>query len=130
MFGRDFHAENPAYGADGRILDPERPETLVYAMSSDGRPVLLGAMFSMPDRSEPGPAVGGPLTVWHAHDHLCIGLTPPGLTGIRSPLGACPMGAIEIPITPQMIHVWTVPGAPARFGDLDGAWLEGYLARG
>jgi hypothetical protein len=127
MHGLDFHADNPAYGEDGRILDPERPETLVYAVAPDGRPVLLGAMFSMPDRSEPGPAVGGPLTVWHAHERICLGLVPPGLASIRSPLGACPVGSIEIPITPEMIHVWTVPGAPTRFGDLDGAWLEAYL---
>jgi hypothetical protein len=127
MHGLDFHADNPAYGEDGRILDPERPETLVFAVAPDGRPVLLGAMFSMRDRSEPGPAVGGPLTVWHAHERICLGLVPPGPAGIRSPLGACPVGSIEIPITPEMIHVWTAPGAPTRFGDLDGVWLEAYL---
>lgn len=128
MHGLDFHADNPAYGEDGRILDPERPETLVYAVDSDGPPVLLGALFMMPDRSERGPAVGGPLTIWHAHERVCVGLVPLGLAGIRSPLGACPLGSVEIPITPEMIHVWTVPDNPARFGDLDGGWIEAYLA--
>jgi hypothetical protein len=28
-----------------------------------------------------------------------------------------------------MIHVWTVPGAPDPFGDLDDAWLDAYLSR-
>lgn len=129
MFGLDFHADNPAYGEDGRILDPERPETLVYVVAPDGTPMLMGAMFMMPDRSERGPAVGGPLTIWHAHERICLGLVPPGLAAIRSPLGACPFGSFEFPITPEMIHVWTVPDAPTRFGDLDGAWIEAYLAQ-
>ena len=73
MFGRDFHADTEAYMNDGHILDPHRPETLVYAVSG-GRPVLLGAMFQMDDIGQPGPAIGGPLTVWHAHDHICFSL--------------------------------------------------------
>ncbi len=129
MFGTDFHADNPAYLADGRILDPRRPETLVYAVGDRG-PVLLGAMFQMPGIGQEGPAVGGPLTVWHAPDHICFALTPPALAGIVSPYGTCPLGSITMPITNEMIHVWTVPGAPSRFGDLDEQWLADYLAAG
>ena len=36
IVGRDHHADNPAYLEDGRILDPERPETLVYASTESG----------------------------------------------------------------------------------------------
>jgi hypothetical protein len=125
--GTRFHASNHAFEHDGRVLDPARPETLVYAAGPRG-PVLLGAMFVMPEIGVPGPAIGGPATIWHAHENICVSLTPPALTGILSPLGNCPVGSIAWPMTPQMIHVWTVPGAPQPFGDLDDAWLAHYLA--
>ncbi len=92
----------------------------------DGEPVLLGAQFSMPEKGQAGPAIGGPLTVWHAHDHVCVGL-PGVLTGLQSPFGTCPIGSITIPETNEMIHVWTLPGVPEPFGDLDDAWLNEYL---
>lgn len=127
MYGRDFHADNPLYINDGHVLDPEKPETLVYAVV-DSQPVLLGAMFQMPGINNPGPAVGGPITVWHAHDHICFSLTPPALSGLQSPFGTCPVGSINMPITNEMIHVWTLPGAPDPFGDLEDEWLDEYLA--
>ncbi|HEV8654222.1 MAG TPA: hypothetical protein VGR85_01740 [Candidatus Limnocylindria bacterium] len=127
LAGTDFHASNPANEHDDRVLDPAHPETLVYAVAPDGRPVLLGAMFLMPTIGRPGPTIGGPLTVWHAHQHVCISLTPPGLTGLLSPLGMCPVGSIDVPLTPEMIHIWIVPGAPQPFGDLDEAWKRAYL---
>ena len=125
--GIDFHAANPVYEQDGVIFDPARPETLVYAVAPDGRPVLMGAMFLMPKIGEPGPTVGGPLTVWHGHEHICISLTPPGLAGLLSPLGACPIGTFDLPRTAEMIHIWIVPGAPDPIGDLDDAWKRAYL---
>ncbi|HVD92307.1 MAG TPA: hypothetical protein VNC21_08495 [Vicinamibacterales bacterium] len=126
--GIDYHANNPAYEHDDRVLDPARPETLVYGVAPDGRPVLLGALFLMPKIGTPGPTVGGPLTVWHAHQHICFSLTPPGLAGLLSPLGACPLGTIDMPLTAEMIHIWIVPGAPEQFGDLDDGWRRAYLA--
>ena len=127
LAGIDFHAANPAYENDDRVLDPAHPETLVYAVAPDGRPVLMGAMFLMPKIGTPGPTIGGPLTVWHAHEHVCFSLTPPGLAGLLSPLGMCPLGTIDVPLTAEMIHVWIVPGAPEPFGDLDEAWKRAYL---
>jgi len=119
--GLDFHADNPSRKDDGRIMDPAFPETLVYAMGPDG-PVLLGAMFQMDKLGETGPAVGGPLTVWHAHDHVCVSLT--GLTGVVSPFGACALGSIAFPITNEMIHVFIVEDAPDQFGDLSDDWIK------
>ena len=127
MHGLDFHATNPAYEHDGRIFDPAHPETLVYAVAPGGRPVLLGAMFQMPSIGEPGPTIGGPLTVWHAHEQVCVTLTPPGLAGLLSPMGMCPIGSFDLPLTAQMIHVWIVPGAPEAIGDLDQAWRRTYV---
>jgi hypothetical protein len=127
IVGIDFHAGNPANENDGRILDVAHPETLVYAVAPNGQPVLMGAMFLMPKIGEPGPTIGGPLTVWHAHQHVCISLTPPGLAGLLSPLGMCPVGTIDLALTAEMIHIWIVPGAPEPFGDLDDAWKRAYL---
>jgi hypothetical protein len=128
MSGLDFHADNPEHIEDGVILDPTRPETLVYAVGDDG-PVLLGAMFQMPEAHERGPAVGGRLTVWHGHEEACLSLFPPGLAGMTSPLGMCPIGSITMAITNEMLHVWTVPGAPAMFGELADAWRLDLLSR-
>lgn len=116
------HADNPEYKDDGRILDPTRPETLVYYPGPDG-PVLLGAMYQTDESGEPGPMVGGSLTVWHGHDHVCFSLLPLGLGSLGSPMGTCPLGTITVALTNEMIHVWTVEGAPSRFGDLDDEWL-------
>ena len=127
LAGVDFHASNPAYEKDGRIFDPAHPESLVYAVAPNGRPVLLGAVFQMPEIGQPGPTIGGPLTAWHGHEHVCISLTPPALSGLLSPLGGCPVGSIMVPRTPEMIHVWIVPGAPEPFGDLAEGWKRAYL---
>ncbi len=61
-----LHAGNPAYRNDGRTLDPERPETLVYGRK-DGRLVLIGVLFSVP-ASAKAPTPGGPITRWHTHE--------------------------------------------------------------
>ncbi len=128
MYGLSFHAENAAYKADNVVLDPARPETLVYAVADDGTPVLLGAMFETGGIGESGPAVGGPLTVWHAHDHVCFSLTPPAIAGLTSPYGFCPAGSITVPITNEMMHLWVLPGVEDRFGDIEDEWLRDYLA--
>ena len=127
MYGLEFHAANAAYKTDGRVFDPERPENLIYAVTADG-PILIGVMFEMEGIGNAGPAVGGPLTVWHAHANVCIALTPLALAGLTSPFGVCPVGSITIPITNEMIHMWTLPGAPDRFGHLEQEWLNSYLA--
>lgn len=126
--GVDFHADNDALKDDAHILDPERPETLVYAVGASGEPVLLGAMFQMDHIGQRGPAPAGPLMVWHGHDHICLSPLPPFLAGMTGPYGVCPLGSLTMPITNEMLHVWTVPGAPDPFGELDEEWLADYLA--
>jgi hypothetical protein len=111
------HWMNPAY-ARGPILDPRRPQGLVYVRGRSGW-VLAGAMFQMPRRDEFGPDPGGPLTVWHQHTNLCV--SPFGLAfGLASPFGACPLGAVGMSF-PAMLHVWIVDNpAGGPFGiDLD-----------
>ena len=125
VIGQDHHADNAEYLDDGRIFDPERPETLVYAETERG-PVLLGAMFQMPFNEE-GPRVGGPLTVWHGHENVCLALTPPAMIGLLSPYGVCPLGAVNIPRTNEMIHVWTLAGVEDEWGHLEDDWLDHHL---
>ena len=63
-----FHLWNRAYDSDAAILDPERPESLVYWKPSRRRadPVLIAYMF----RVGPGPAprFAGGIPVWHTHE--------------------------------------------------------------
>jgi len=127
IVGSEYHAENAKYKSDGIVLDPQRPETLVYEPGPDG-PILLGALFEMESVGAPGPAFGGPITVWHAHDHICFAFTPPAIAGFESPLGACPLGAISFPVTNEMIHVWTIPGVENPYSELDEEWLADYIA--
>jgi hypothetical protein len=107
MAGSDFHAPNPVYQNDGLMLDPTKPENLIYAVGSDG-PVLLGVMFETEGlRNEP-PPTGGAALDWHRHEQVCFALTPPGLAGLVDPFGNCPVGSLAIPTTNSMMHVWTV----------------------
>jgi hypothetical protein len=127
IIGNDYHAENTAYAADGRVFDLERPESLVYAETKRG-PVLLGAVYQMPEVGQPGPRIGGPLTDWHAHENVCMSLVPLALSGFVSPYGGCAVGSVAIPVTPEEIHLWVVPGVPDPWGDMDEKWRARYLA--
>lgn len=75
---------------DETILDPSKPEALLFGQTDKHGWVLIGAMYVMPKAGMRGPAVGGCLTTWH---------TDPAWNGKDSP---------------EMLHVWTVdmPGGP------------------
>jgi hypothetical protein len=107
------HYFNPAYVTDGRVLDPARPEGLMYAFTDRG-PVLVAAVYLMNHAGEPGKAVGGCLTQWHTHDNLCSTNPAKGtITGLHRPGGPCPPGQVPW-AAPPMMHTWTidVPGGP------------------
>jgi hypothetical protein len=122
--GLQVHMENRDHQRDGRILDPQAPEQLVYAIR-DGRSVLLGVVYQMPVAGAYGPAIGGSSTLWHAHD-ICVGLLPPGF-GAVNPFGTCPPFTISVTL-PEMMHVWVVdpPGGPYT-EHLDDGWVSGLL---
>ena len=124
--GNDFHAPNPDYQSDGLMLDPTKPENLIYGMGPEG-PVLLGVMFETEGLKSDPPLTGGAALDWHRHEQVCFALTPPGLAGLVDPFGNCAAGSLAIPTTNSMMHVWTLQGAPTRFGDLDEAWKQEYL---
>lgn len=124
--GPDFHAPNPVYQNDGLMLDPTKPENLIYGMGPHG-PVLLGVMFETEGLRNDPPPTGGAALDWHRHEQVCFALTPLGLAGLVDPFGNCPVGSLAIPTTNSMMHVWTLQGAPTKFGDLDEAWKQEYL---
>ena len=108
------HFLSPAAVFDGRYLDPEHPEALVYFRTRDGGMHLLGALYLAPPGD--GPTPGGPVTQWHGHPDGCIarlGDTPD--IAIADETGACPAGFI--PIEHEMMHVWT-------FGHPDGPFTH------
>ncbi|MCL1592965.1 MAG: hypothetical protein M3132_01270, partial [Actinomycetia bacterium] len=127
IVGSEYHAENEAYKSDGIVLDPGRPETLVYEPTPNG-PILLGALYEMEGIGQAGPMFAGPITVWHAHDHICFGSIPLSITGFESPLGSCPILSFSMPVTNEMMHVWTLQGVDEPYAELDEDWLEDYLA--
>ena len=97
------HFQNSANA--NAILDPNRPQALVYAQTPHGLQ-LIGAMFQMPRAGQWGPDPGGPLTQWHQHEGICF--SPFGIEfSFETPFWTCPVGSTSI-TTPPMLHVWII----------------------
>jgi hypothetical protein len=110
------HFENKANA--NAILDPNRPQALVYAQTKHGLQ-LIGAMFQMQRAGQWGPDPGGPLTQWHQHEGICF--SPFGFEfSFETPFWTCPVGSTSI-TTPPMLHVWIIDnGKEGSFAaDLD-----------
>jgi hypothetical protein len=109
-----LHYGQPTYMRDGRTLDPTRMESLIYVHLGRGD-LLVGGMYMTP-KGQHGPAVGGSLTPWHAHDDLC--LDPVKGIAISQTAAGCPAGS-AVGTTGEMMHVWAIdyPGGP--FAELD-----------
>lgn len=104
---------DPAYAG----LNPQDPSSLVYAINVKGHtPILLGAMYLMPDGVS-GPQVGGGLTRWHSHLKVCQGgaVTIAGF-GVETG-GHCDPSTWQDNYTTQMLHVWVVPYPGGVFSD-------------
>ena len=111
------HYHNQGYNSDGRIVDPERPEDLMYLRLSDGTWKLVGVMFLMPVRDQAGPRVAGPLTAWHAHNNLCFSPVLGRISGFTDASGKCAAGSVFMGKTPEMMHVWLVDNPNGVFSD-------------
>jgi hypothetical protein len=107
---------------DGRILDADRPESLVYQTDGGGR-TLVSAMYFLETGTTlaDAPDVGGPLTQWHVHNDLCFtGEADAWRLGtVMPPSSPCPGGQFRLDL-PPMIHVWIVPHRCGPFAALDG----------
>ena len=111
--GLDVHFDNKERSGDAAVLDPARPEMLVYARAG-GRAALLGVVFRMPKAGQRGPQIGGASTTWHSHN-ICVGPLPPGF-GLVTPFGTCPFLTAEVTL-PEMMHVWVVDSPAGPFAD-------------
>jgi hypothetical protein len=89
--GEVQHYLNRDAALDGTVLDPSRPDGLVY-YTGGGDPVLLGAFFVAPrDAEAPSPAPD--LVSWHTHDPNCAEF----FVTAAEPCTA----------SRRMLHVWT-----------------------
>ncbi|MCH2169445.1 hypothetical protein MK489_01565 [Myxococcota bacterium] len=116
MFGDEVHYVNEAHVLDSQILDPERPEFLMFYDTPTGKE-LVGAMFYTRKPLDHGPQVGGPLTVWHFHTwnrKICL-LSGLLSIGLPDESGHCSLG---VPgwRSPEMLHVWFLDHPDGRFG--------------
>jgi hypothetical protein len=118
----DEHYVNWSYGDDGHVLDPQRPESVVYEYR-DGRQTAVAMMYALPIGSSFAdvPDVGGALTQWHVHNNLCLTEDKQHrvVSGITSSNGKCPPGTSKAGNTP-MLHVWVVPNPCGPFAALEG----------
>lgn len=103
------HYRNVEYLLDDRILDPDRPEFLMYYKTPDGGRGLAGFMFTMPNLVDRGPQFAGRLSIWHYHvwkaprcvvrDVVSVGFAPRG--------EACARGEPRHR-SEEMIHTWLI----------------------
>ena len=119
--GSLYHVVNDRYLIDGKVLDPDAIESLVYYKAPTGGSMLLGAMFVADPGTSPQ-LIGGALTPWHIHTNLCVNPTD-GTAFNPTANGSCAAGSQVVP-TPPMLHVWSVayPGGP--FAELDPQSLQ------
>jgi hypothetical protein len=118
----DEHYVNWSYSNDGHILDPMRPESVVYEVRN-GHQTAVAAMYALPFGSSFAnvPDVGGPLTQWHVHRDLCLTNNPQQriVAGLTTLNGGCPPGTSKAGNTP-MLHVWAIPNPCGPFAALEG----------
>lgn len=96
-----IHVPDKANRTDGRILDPTKPETLIYAHTAQGKFELVGVMFTAEKQAPP--PLYQPYLRWHTHT-FCVGA---GTPKVKPENGSCPAGTTERE-TGAMTHVWFV----------------------
>jgi hypothetical protein len=115
MFEDRRHYENHEYILDDRVLDPERPEFLMYYGTPYGKE-LAGFMFYTRTPEGRGPQLGGNRTLWHYHvwsKPLCMlkGLIS---VGVSDENNDCDRGEVTHR-SPEMMHVWLIDQPGGRF---------------
>jgi len=109
------HYFNVEYANDGRRLDPDRPETLMYYWNDKGELKLVGVMYLLETNTELGPQLGGPLTTWHFHSKVSSYCWWDGPFKHPNADGTCQNG-VATRQSPKMLHVWLVDHPDGQFG--------------
>jgi hypothetical protein len=119
----DEHLVNWSLLNDGRNLDANYPEALVYKVGAGGSRTLEAAMYVLepPATLDSLPPVGGPLLQYHVHNDLCWSGADGAYTVFpAAPLPApCPAGMQRRLLEP-MLHVWIVGNECGPFAALEG----------
>jgi len=116
------HYAKVVHTQDGKVLDPNRPEALMYTPSPRG-PVLVGVMYLMNVPGEFGPEPGGCLTRWHVHANVCFSAATFAPVSQLQEGETCPPGEFRY-IPPPALHVWFVDVPGGRFApEVDAAYL-------
>ncbi len=108
------HYNNVEFLFDDHVLDPDRPEYLMFYDTANGKQ-LAGFMFVPRSNEEEGPQIGGPLTRWHYHlwsKPICLerGVVDRG----QLIDGKCKVGSPSIR-SPEMLHVWLLDHPEGSF---------------
>jgi hypothetical protein len=127
------HFVNWDFASDDEVLNPYRPESLMYDTTGGGRRLVAAMYMAAPGTPlEQVPELGGALTQWHIHDNLCFADrgdgAGPRVAGLTNADGTCAPGLIQFPHTP-MIHVWIEPHPCGPFAALEGVG-GGQIAEG
>jgi uncharacterized membrane protein len=105
---------------DDVILDPERPEWLIYSDLPGGGKVLMGFMFFTREPNEVGPTPAGNLAQWHYHHYDPPKCAIKGLWTVSDAdeKGECAEG-IPVMRSPEMFHVWLIDHPLGRFTEMN-----------
>jgi hypothetical protein len=113
------HYVNPTFMTDDVMLDPDKPESLVFDTTVSPKRLVAAMYMGTPGMTlAQVPDIGGPLTQWHIHNNLCFN-GQGRVAGLVQADGSCPGSLVKGPETP-MIHVWIVPHRCGPFAALEG----------
>jgi hypothetical protein len=123
--GDGVHFTYPEYRHDGRDLDPQRPESVVFLNRK-----LVAVMYQL----EPGetmddvPDIAGNLTMWHSHGNLCFKSNDLSsndyFRGAGVTIGGRCLSGFQREVTP-MLHVWLVDNPCGPFAGVDAGNMTG-----
>lgn len=105
------HYPSRKYLYDGEVLNPKKPEYLMYYLDREaGKQKLLGVMFMTNRLNETGRQIGGSLSKWHYHrfsDVRCYEENVLNL-GPKFALEDRGCNGTFSKISPEMLHVWFI----------------------
>ncbi|MEO5725217.1 MAG: hypothetical protein ABIQ39_14565, partial [Ilumatobacteraceae bacterium] len=120
----DEHYIKSSLIEDNDMLDPQKPESLVYKVQGDQR-TLAGAMYIASSRPLDDPSLtdyAGALMTWHEHNNLCWGIGADGkpkVVGLTDANGVCSVG-VQAGGNNPMVHVWIIAHPCGVFAALEG----------